>query len=339
MCRVEGCGNQSRKGGVCVKHGAGKRECDRDGCKNRAVQGGVCWSHGAKELAGKPTPSKNNEGKVNTAVVTLPLPSLIVNTNVGEKSSRAEAVLTGHGKEVGAALTRKRRQCTHEGCMRWPQLKGLCKSHGESSSKNKRGPYVLKSDFEKDLLQQVAERGVAAKEANGGRLPYGWLGSAIKKLKSNPGCENVNISEYDLSVKVKKMVGGPYALKSDLEKDLLHRAAERGVAAKDANGGLVPRGWFRAEIKKMKGTPGCESVNITSFDLQSKVKSLIHVPKKAAEAPQTAKEPAREVDPVLLQQQQELQQKLQHQQHQEKLQQLQQLWTLQQQLQDLEQLE
>ena len=36
----------------------------------------------------------------------------------------------------------------------------------ESSSK--RGPYVKKSEFERDLIHRAAERGIAAKKANDG---------------------------------------------------------------------------------------------------------------------------------------------------------------------------
>ena len=51
ICSSEGCTNLSRKGGVCVKHGAAwiKKICSSEGCTNIAQKGGVCIRHGAKK--------------------------------------------------------------------------------------------------------------------------------------------------------------------------------------------------------------------------------------------------------------------------------------------------
>ena len=54
-CSREGCTNQARKGGVCVRHGAKVKQCSNEGCANIAVKGGVCWRHGAKDLVKKNT--------------------------------------------------------------------------------------------------------------------------------------------------------------------------------------------------------------------------------------------------------------------------------------------
>ena len=47
-CSADGCTNQAKKGGVCVRHGAKLKRCSYEGCTNIAVQGGVCMRHGAK---------------------------------------------------------------------------------------------------------------------------------------------------------------------------------------------------------------------------------------------------------------------------------------------------
>jgi len=35
-CMHEGCTNQARRGGVCIRHGAKQTLCSDDGCTNRA---------------------------------------------------------------------------------------------------------------------------------------------------------------------------------------------------------------------------------------------------------------------------------------------------------------
>ena len=41
QCSSDGCANQARKGGVCVRHGAKVKRCSREGCTNQAQKGGV----------------------------------------------------------------------------------------------------------------------------------------------------------------------------------------------------------------------------------------------------------------------------------------------------------
>ena len=41
----------SRKGGVCITHGAMLKRCSHEGCANGAEKGGVCWRHDANSLA------------------------------------------------------------------------------------------------------------------------------------------------------------------------------------------------------------------------------------------------------------------------------------------------
>jgi hypothetical protein len=48
-CSVEGCDHYSKKGGVCIRHGAkiASRECIEEGCSKKAQNGGKCYAHGA----------------------------------------------------------------------------------------------------------------------------------------------------------------------------------------------------------------------------------------------------------------------------------------------------
>ena len=50
-CRQDGCDNNAKQGGVCVKHGARvkRRYCSQEGCSNLVQQGGVCKKHGARK--------------------------------------------------------------------------------------------------------------------------------------------------------------------------------------------------------------------------------------------------------------------------------------------------
>ena len=59
ICSQEGCVNQVRKGGVCIRHGAKVkrkiRTCNTEGCANQVRKGGVCIRHGAKRTKKKYT--------------------------------------------------------------------------------------------------------------------------------------------------------------------------------------------------------------------------------------------------------------------------------------------
>jgi hypothetical protein len=38
LCSFNGCTNQARPGGVCIRHGAKKKRCSREGCQNQSLQ-------------------------------------------------------------------------------------------------------------------------------------------------------------------------------------------------------------------------------------------------------------------------------------------------------------
>jgi len=42
-CSSEGCVNQAKKGGVCIKHGAKVKVCTIEGCTSLAKIAGVCF--------------------------------------------------------------------------------------------------------------------------------------------------------------------------------------------------------------------------------------------------------------------------------------------------------
>ena len=50
LCCIVGCTNQSRKGGVCIRHGAKKKRCsfEESSITNQAQTGAVCLRYGAK---------------------------------------------------------------------------------------------------------------------------------------------------------------------------------------------------------------------------------------------------------------------------------------------------
>ena len=41
-CTHDGCANQARKGGVCIRHGAKPKTCSHEGCAKNALKGGGC---------------------------------------------------------------------------------------------------------------------------------------------------------------------------------------------------------------------------------------------------------------------------------------------------------
>jgi len=50
-CGHGGCSNFVQKGGVCWRHYGARRSCSHDGCSNLVLRGGVCRRHGAKDNA------------------------------------------------------------------------------------------------------------------------------------------------------------------------------------------------------------------------------------------------------------------------------------------------
>jgi len=49
-CSHKGYANQSRKGRVCITHGAMKKCCSHEGCANQSRKGRVCVTHCAKRF-------------------------------------------------------------------------------------------------------------------------------------------------------------------------------------------------------------------------------------------------------------------------------------------------
>ena len=98
LCSVDGCTNQTAKGGVCIRHGAIKKRklCNKEGCTNQAIRGGVCIKHGAK----------------------VKLCSIDGCTTLAVKGG----VCIKHGAKV--------KRCSYEGCINQSKRRGLCKRHG-----------------------------------------------------------------------------------------------------------------------------------------------------------------------------------------------------------------
>ena len=48
-CKIDRCSNRSKKGGVCVKHGAITPRCKIEECGKKSIKNGVCINHGAKQ--------------------------------------------------------------------------------------------------------------------------------------------------------------------------------------------------------------------------------------------------------------------------------------------------
>jgi hypothetical protein len=49
QCKTPGCTKTVKKAGLCSAHGPSRKRCEHDSCVNTAVQGGLCISHGAKK--------------------------------------------------------------------------------------------------------------------------------------------------------------------------------------------------------------------------------------------------------------------------------------------------
>jgi len=88
--------NQAKKGGVCIKHGAEKKQCSTEGCTNKAQKGGVCVKHGATKKR------CSREGCTNQA-------------QIGE-------VYIRHGAKM--------KRCNREGCTNKAIHGGVCMKHG-----------------------------------------------------------------------------------------------------------------------------------------------------------------------------------------------------------------
>ncbi len=71
-CSRDGCINQAKRGGVCVKHGAKVKRCSSVGCTNQAKRGGVCRRHGAYHNTQGESTAFGSEYEMTTATQTLP---------------------------------------------------------------------------------------------------------------------------------------------------------------------------------------------------------------------------------------------------------------------------
>lgn len=49
QCAHPGCSKNVKKAGMCSAHGPARKKCEHENCSNIAVQGGLCISHGAKK--------------------------------------------------------------------------------------------------------------------------------------------------------------------------------------------------------------------------------------------------------------------------------------------------
>ena len=96
QCSSEGCTNQAKNGGVCIKHGAKQDRCCHEGCNNVIKEQGVCVKHGAQvKLC-------SSEGCTNQV--------------------KKGGVCMKHGAQV--------KQCSSEGCTKYAQKGGVCIKHG-----------------------------------------------------------------------------------------------------------------------------------------------------------------------------------------------------------------
>ena len=89
--------------------------------------------------------------------------------------------------------------------------------------------YEKKSEFFKALLNHKAKEGVKERQNNGGRMPHLWYTDAIKSLKSNPGCSEIDFKRSDLENRVRKI------LRENEKKEAPPPAAPLTSAANDAS--------------------------------------------------------------------------------------------------------
>ena len=77
-----------------------------------------------------------------------------------------------------------------------------------------------------------------------------------------------------------------YRKKSQVEKDIINQAAERGLAAMAKNGGKMPNGWYPAEFGRVKSdlTAAGAMVQFTYHDIENRVRAIRAERKKAAVA-------------------------------------------------------
>ena len=72
LCKFEGCTNQVIQIGLCMRHGAKKKQCSSEGCTNQVVKRGVRKMHGAKSNTNDQSTAFGSEYEMTTATQTLP---------------------------------------------------------------------------------------------------------------------------------------------------------------------------------------------------------------------------------------------------------------------------
>eukprot|EP00984_Skeletonema_dohrnii_P000300 scaffold96_cov77-Skeletonema_dohrnii-CCMP3373.AAC.5 len=99
MCSAEGCSNQAKKGGVCIRHGAKVKvkRCSSEGCTNQAQNGGVCCRHGASRTPCDGSTTFGSEYEKTTATLTLPSTA---NAGMSNERSTGEVVICQEIVEV-----------------------------------------------------------------------------------------------------------------------------------------------------------------------------------------------------------------------------------------------
>ncbi|KAK1748336.1 hypothetical protein QTG54_000275 [Skeletonema marinoi] len=190
LCTAEGCENQARNGGVCVKHGAKRKLCTAEGCDNQVVNGGVCVKHGAKRSLSTSNKRKHNDNAASDEERQVARKKRKLCTAEGcENQARNGVVCVKHGAKETRNL------CTAEGCESQARNGGVCVKHGakvtlctaegcESQARN--GGVCVKHGAKKKRKLCTAE-GCENQARNGGVcVKHG----AKRKLCTAEGCEN-----------------------------------------------------------------------------------------------------------------------------------------------------
>jgi hypothetical protein len=120
-CSADGCTNQVRSGGVCVRHGAKVKLCSSEGCPNRARKGGVCIRHGATVILCSSAGCTNIVVKGGVCV------------RHGAKLKRCSSEGCTNNVVKGGVCVRhgaKVKLCSSAGCTNYARRRGVCRSHG-----------------------------------------------------------------------------------------------------------------------------------------------------------------------------------------------------------------
>ena len=121
ICKIEGCNNGVIKGGVCVKHGANLKKCSVEGCDSASQVGGVCSKHGAKKRICKIEGCNNNVVKDGVCI------------QHGAKVKTCSVEGCNHQSKVGGVCIKhgaKVPECSVDGCNNKSKIGGVCIQHG-----------------------------------------------------------------------------------------------------------------------------------------------------------------------------------------------------------------